>query len=146
MLRLAWICLITVGLACSSSGSTGGDGSALGGSGGGNADGAGDTGADPCSAPLSQNTVCASSFAMQVTSNPCDPDMATQATCGGHYQLWSLIVVGSEACVYDTSNNGKLVGARSCGGAPDCPQGCIDFGIAASQYATCGAETPACPP
>ena len=37
--------------------------------------------------------------------------------------------------------------ARSCGGAlTDCDQGCITFGIAASQYATCGPETSACPP
>jgi len=119
---------------CSSNGSKGADGGDSGGS-------------DPCGAPLSQNTVCAPTFDMQVANNPCDPtaDPATQSTCG-KYKVWTLIVVGSDSCVYDTSNNGALVGARSCGGATDCPQGCITFGIAASQYASCGAATPACPP
>ena len=90
--------------------------------------------------------MCASSFDQQVTDNPCNPDMATQSTCG-QYKLWSLIVVGSDTCVYDLNAGGKLVGARSCGGAPaECSSGCVTFGIVSSAYATCGAETPACPP
>jgi hypothetical protein len=141
MRRLALVCAIGAMVGCSSSGSSGGDGSAMGGAGGG-----GDV-TGPCTAPLSENTVCAPSFDMQVATNPCDPtDMATQAMCG-KYKVWSLVVVGSDTCVYDPTNNGKLVGARSCGGAPaECVQGCITSGIAASLYATCGAETPACPP
>jgi hypothetical protein len=142
MRRLAWLAVISVvgvagvGAGCSSKGS-GGDASA----GDGPAIAIG-----PCTAPLSQNTACASSFDKQVTDNPCDPDMATQSTCG-QYKVWSLIVVGSDTCVYDMNDGGKLVGARSCGGAPaECGSGCIIFGIVASAYATCGAETPACPP
>jgi hypothetical protein len=126
---------VSVWLACSSSSSSK------------SGDAATDSGPDPCGAPLAQSTACAASFDMQVANNPCDPDMPTQAMCG-RYKVWTSIVVGSETCVYDTGANGALVGARSCGSVTTDPacQGCINFGIAHSLYATCGAETPACPP
>jgi hypothetical protein len=149
MQRLAGLCALMLLLGCSSSnsGPSSGDGSALGGSSGGN-DAAPDT-TNPCLQPLSQNTVCEPSFDMQVADNPCDPAMVTQAMCG-RYRVWTSVFVGSDICVYDTGNNGVLVGARSCGtlGTPAmCGDGsCIDFGISPSQYATCGAETTACPP
>jgi hypothetical protein len=131
MVRLSGLLVLAVLLGCSSSGSNGGDG---GGS------------SDPCNQPLSQTTACESTFANQVTNNPCDQGNATQAMCG-KYQVWTMIIVGGQTCVYDTSNNGALVAARSCGGAPaQCAGGCTNFGIAPSQYATCGGETPACPP
>jgi hypothetical protein len=149
MQRLAGLCALVLWFGCSnSSGPSGGDGSALGGSSGssGNNDAATDRN-DPCIQPLAQNTVCSASFEVQVANNPCDPAMATQAMCG-RYQVWTSVFVGSDICVYDTSNNGVLVGARSCGtvtGPLQCGN-CVTFGIAASQYATCGADTAACPP
>lgn len=142
------LCVMTAGFGCSdkSTPPARGDGSALGGSGGSDDAGAADRN-DPCVLPLAQSTACEASFDMQVADNPCDPGMATQATCG-RYKVWTSIFVGSDTCVYDTSNNGRLVGARSCGTVSNAlPCGnCVTYGIPASQYASCGADTPACPP
>ncbi len=142
MARIAFLVAAAVLLGCSSNGSKGGDGG--GGSGGsGNGDGA-----DPCNQSLAQTTACESTFAMQVAANPCDQATATQAMCAnGKYQVWTMVLVGGQTCVYDTSNAGALVGARTCGGAPaQCADGCTNFGIAPTQYKTCGTETDACPP
>jgi hypothetical protein len=146
MRRLALSWVMTAFLACSSNGPAGGDGSAVGGS-SGNGDAGGDGPADPCVVPLSQNTVCGPSFDMQVADNPCDPATATQAMCG-RYKVWTSVFVGSDFCVYDTSDNGKLVGARSCGSVTTDPRcgNCITYGISASLYATCGTDMTACPP
>ena len=148
MRRWLLLCVITAGYGCSDKATppTGGDGSALGGGSGGEDAAAGDR-SDPCVVALVQNTVCGASFDMQVADNPCDPGMATQAMCG-RYRVWTSVFVGSDSCVYDTSNNGALVGARSCGTVSTSIQcgNCITYGIPASQYASCGADTPACPP
>lgn len=101
---------------------------------------------DFCNAPLPTNTSCAATFAAQVADNPCDPDyMPVQTTCG-RYRVWTITITGSESCVYDTTG-GALVGTRSCGGqVPDgCAAGCTTAGLRESAYATCGAESAACP-
>ena len=155
MARLAFLMTATLLLGCSSNGSKGGDAGDAGNAGdvgnSGDVGNGGDVGTpgdgnDPCNRPLSETTACEISFAMQVSNNPCDSATATQAMCG-KYQVWTMVLVGGQTCIYDTSNHGALVGARTCGGATaECAGGCTNFGIAPSQYATCGPETDACPP
>jgi hypothetical protein len=138
-----------VAAACSGGGSHPADGAA-GGTGGG-AGGAGGTGGpipgDPCGAPLSQaSAICQPTFDQQVANNPCDAADATQATCGS-YKTWTLIIVGSQTCVYNAAGT-TLLAARDCGDAQVGNCTCTDYGLDPATYAACTSATGtrACPP
>ena len=123
-------------------GGTGGSGGAPSDGGGGGADGGGS-----CTAPLTLAGFCASTYEDQVGGNPCDNDPTpTTRTCGS-YKLWESLFIGSQACIYNAAGT-TLVGARACDSVatPDCPNGCLTYGIPESNYATgCSADAPACP-
>jgi hypothetical protein len=144
--------LAVTAAACSGGGAHPADGGAGASGGGGDAGGAsGTAGGDagpPCISPLSQaSALCASTFDEQVATSPCDAAEATQATCGS-YKTWTMIIVGSQTCVYNAAGT-MLLGAQSCGDTSTPPCGnCTNYGLDPATYAACtsAAGTRACPP
>ena len=105
-----------------------------------------------CFEPLSASDwLCAATFAAQVAGNPCNDVTTTiQSTCG-QYQVWRNMLKlghGIHACIYDSDQNGALVGAKTCGTAGGaCTNGCIEYGaVLLSQVPSCGPETDLCAP
>ena len=118
------------------------------------ADSGTDSGLVSCFEPLvTMSGFCEASIAEQVATNPCnDFSTTSQSTCG-QFQLWRRANkpgTGSfvHNCIYDTNQNGALVGAKTCG-TPDatCTDGCIEYGaVLLSSVTNCGPPTDLCSP